>query len=74
MDIDEELLIRSVIFEDIKSTHERLIKHILNEPNAEMRWIPGFFPFTEPSYELEVFFNGKWVEMLGCGKIIRHSA
>lgn len=36
---------------------------------CEMRWVEGFFPFTYPSFELEVFFDGKWVEMLGCGVI-----
>lgn len=28
---------------------------------------PGYFPYTEPSLELEVFFNGKWMELGGAG-------
>lgn len=32
-----------------------------------MRWVPAYFPFTEPSLELEIFWNGEWLEMLGCG-------
>jgi phenylalanyl-tRNA synthetase alpha chain len=32
-----------------------------------MRWMPAYFPFTEPSFELEIYFNDQWVEMLGCG-------
>jgi phenylalanyl-tRNA synthetase alpha chain len=34
-----------------------------------VRWIPAYFPFTTPSYEVEVLFNGKWLEILGCGVV-----
>jgi phenylalanyl-tRNA synthetase alpha chain len=33
------------------------------------RWKEDYFPFTEPSFELEVKFNGNWLEVLGCGVI-----
>lgn len=29
--------------------------------------VDAFFPFTQPSWELEIFHNGGWVEILGCG-------
>ena len=42
-----------------------------------MRWIDAYFPFTDPSMELEIFYDKTWVEMLGCGvihpKIIENS-
>ena len=38
----------------------------LGEP-LRVRWIEAYFPFTTPSYEVEVFFRGKWLEILGCG-------
>jgi phenylalanyl-tRNA synthetase alpha chain len=36
---------------------------------APTRWVPAHFPFTEPSLELEVQFEGKWLELLGCGVV-----
>src|SRR5271156_3346761 len=33
----------------------------------EVRWIDAYFPFTSPSWELEVFWQGEWLELLGCG-------
>ncbi|OBZ69072.1 Phenylalanine--tRNA ligase, mitochondrial [Grifola frondosa] len=34
-----------------------------------VRWIEAYFPFTSPSYEVEVFFRGNWLEILGCGVV-----
>lgn len=34
-----------------------------------MRWVPAYFPFTSPSWELEVFWEGDWLELLGCGVV-----
>ena len=36
-----------------------------------VRWIEAYFPFTSPSYEVEVFFHGKWMEILGCGVVLQ---
>lgn len=33
----------------------------------EVRWIETYFPFTSPSWELEVLWHGSWLELLGCG-------
>jgi len=37
--------------------------------NVEMRWVDAYFPFTSPSLELEIYFEGEWLEVLGCGVI-----
>ncbi|EFW98752.1 phenylalanyl-tRNA synthetase alpha subunit [Grosmannia clavigera kw1407] len=33
----------------------------------QMRWVEAYFPFTSPSWELEVLWQGSWLEVLGCG-------
>lgn len=33
----------------------------------KLRFRPGYFPYTEPSMEVDVFFNGKWMELGGSG-------
>lgn len=50
---------------DLKKTLEGLAKRLFGD--VEMRWVDCYFPFTDPSYELEIFFQGKWMEVLGCG-------
>eukprot|EP01018_Ginkgo_biloba_P006337 Gb_17164 [translate_table: standard] len=50
---------------DLKKTLEGLAKHLFGD--VEMRWVDTYFPFTNPSFELEIYFQGKWMEVLGCG-------
>lgn len=47
--------------EELKGALEGLAKHLFGD--VECRWIDAYFPFTTPSYELEIFFNGKWLEV-----------
>ena len=37
--------------------------------DMEIRFRPSYFPFTEPSAELDIRFKGKWLEVLGCGMV-----
>ena len=34
---------------------------------VEFRWVDAYFPFTHPSFELEIKIDDEWIEMLGCG-------
>lgn len=40
-----------------------------DERNLKVRFINSFFPFTSPSLEMEIFYEGKWLEVCGCGVI-----
>lgn len=39
------------------------------QEQLKVRWIEAYFPFTSPSFELEVFWQGEWLELLGCGVV-----
>lgn len=39
------------------------------ENPLRVRWIETFFPFTSPSFEVEVFYGGEWLEILGSGVV-----
>ncbi|MFA7253529.1 MAG: phenylalanine--tRNA ligase subunit alpha [Patescibacteria group bacterium] len=36
---------------------------------TKLRFRPSYFPFTEPSFEVDVLYNGKWLELLGAGMV-----
>lgn len=36
-------------------------------PETRTNFVPGYFPFTEPSAEMMVYFNNQWMELGGCG-------
>lgn len=58
---------KQIIEDDLKNILTGLAKHLFGD--VEMRWRNDYFPFTEPSFELEILFNGDWLEVLGCGVI-----
>jgi len=57
---------------DLKGTLEYFVRELLGS-QVETRMRPHFFPFTEPSYELDVRLPGvnagRWMELLGCGMV-----
>ena len=55
---------------ELKRVLEGLARHLFGV-EAETRWVDAYFPFTEPSFELEVLFQGEWLEVLGCGVMQR---
>jgi len=60
---------KDLSFTDLKGTLEYFTKEFFGE-NIETKFIPHFFPFTEPSAEVLVKWNdGSWLEILGCGMV-----
>lgn len=58
---------------DLKGTLEYFFRELFG-PDAKVRFRPHFFPFTEPSYELDVRAaalggGGRWLELAGCGMV-----
>jgi phenylalanyl-tRNA synthetase alpha chain len=58
---------------DMKTTIEQFI-HTFFGPETQWRFRPSFFPFTEPSAEVDLLLKDKsgkesWVEMGGCGMV-----
>ncbi|XP_011309084.1 probable phenylalanine--tRNA ligase, mitochondrial [Fopius arisanus] len=43
------------------------LAQVLFGKDVKCRWVDQYFPFTHPSWELEVFYNNQWLEVLGCG-------
>jgi len=55
------------IGDDLKTTLEGLMDHLFGE--TEKKWSEDYFPFTTPSLELEIKYEGEWLEVLGCGVV-----
>jgi phenylalanyl-tRNA synthetase alpha chain len=58
-----------VNFAELKGVLYQFLQNFFEE-DLEVRFRPSYFPFTEPSAEVDVMGkNGKWLEVLGCGMV-----
>ena len=58
-----------ITFSNLKWILNNFIKEFFNSKSIKTRFRPSYFPFTEPSAEMDIMFNGKWLEVLGCGMV-----
>lgn len=55
-------------FNDLKGTLKEFL-HQMFGADLPVRFRASYFPFTEPSAEVDVQWQGKWLEVLGCGMV-----
>lgn len=63
-----------VSFADLKGVIADFLKRFFETDDLQVRFRPSFFPFTEPSAEIDVAFmggalKGRWLEIAGCGMV-----
>ncbi|WJG07948.1 phenylalanine--tRNA ligase subunit alpha [Aliiglaciecola sp. LCG003] len=60
---------KNVSFAELKGILHDFLNNFFEE-DLQVRFRPSYFPFTEPSAEVDVMGkNGKWLEVLGCGMV-----
>jgi phenylalanyl-tRNA synthetase alpha chain len=63
-----------VSFADLKGVIADFLRSFFESDDLKVRFRPSFFPFTEPSAEIDVAFmsgplEGRWLEIAGCGMV-----
>ncbi len=72
----------NISFADLKGVIADFLRRFFESDDLKVRFRPSFFPFTEPSAEIDVAFmsgalEGRWLEIAGCGmvhpNVLRHA-
>lgn len=58
-----------VSFADLKATMTDFLRRFFERDDLQVRFRPSFFPFTEPSAEIDVLGERGWLEVGGCGMV-----
>ncbi|MCG8993413.1 phenylalanine--tRNA ligase subunit alpha [Laribacter hongkongensis] len=58
-----------VSFADLKATLTDFLRRFFERDDLQVRFRPSFFPFTEPSAEIDVLGKNGWLEVGGCGMV-----
>ena len=54
----------------LKGCLEEFCRRFFEDPSLKLRFRPGYFPFTEPSAEVDIWWkDSSWLEILGCGMV-----
>ncbi len=65
---------REVSFADLKSVYADFLRRFFEREDIDVRFRPSYFPFTEPSAEIDMRFaegplKGRWLEVSGSGQV-----
>jgi len=58
-----------VSFANLKGVVQDFLQRFFERDDLQVRFRPSFFPFTEPSAEMDMSWNGGWLEIGGCGMV-----
>lgn len=58
-----------ISFADLKGVYTDFLRRFFENEALEVRFRPSFFPFTEPSAEIDMKFKGSWLEISGSGQV-----
>lgn len=64
--VDGFMVGERITMADLKGVLASFVRQMFG-PETVARFVPSYFPFTEPSAELLVSFGGRWLELAGCG-------
>lgn len=62
--VDEE-----ISFANLKGVVQDFLQRFFERDDLQVRFRPSFFPFTEPSAEMDMSWKGGWLEIGGCGMV-----
>lgn len=65
---------KDISFADLKGVYLNFVRAFFETDNLQVRFRPSYFPFTEPSAEIDIAFGsgplkGKWLEVSGSGQV-----
>jgi phenylalanyl-tRNA synthetase alpha chain len=71
--IEGLIIEKNASFAQLRTLLIEFLRQFFEDENLETRFRPSYFPFTEPSAEVDIatdlFGDGRWIEVLGCGMV-----
>ena len=58
-----------VSFADLKGVYTEFLRRFFEDDRLAVRFRPSYFPFTEPSAEIDLQWKGSWLEISGAGQV-----